>query len=154
PTASRVSVTIVAASSDTFRRRSSTRWAIRRSGATSAATFRGWILRPPLRQRPLRGPPRRRASLWPRQASGAPTAGRGARRGGGAAPGGGEQGSVAGWDTPAQRARCARLLSYGSHTVTSAPPPSRLARLSRPPCASTISRQSVSPRPVPAGLVE
>ncbi len=37
--------------------------------------------------------------------------------------------------------------AHGSHRVTSAPPPARFARLSRPPCASTISRQA----PVSAG---
>ena len=45
-------------------------------------------------------------------------------------------------------------VAAGSHNVMAAPPPSRFARLRRPPCASTISRHSVRPSPVPEGLVE
>ncbi len=53
-----------------------------------------------------------------------------------------------------KRPNARTLGSSGSHTVTSAPPPGRFARLRRPPWASTISRHSVRPRPVPVGLVE
>ncbi len=42
----------------------------------------------------------------------------------------------------------------GSCIATHNPPPSRLCIDSRPPCASTISRVSASPRPVPLRLVE
>ena len=42
----------------------------------------------------------------------------------------------------------------GNQTLTSAPPPGRLVMLSRPPCASTISRHKVRPRPVPVCFVE
>ena len=52
------------------------------------------------------------------------------------------------------RTRAGTSKAHGSQTLTSAPPPARFARLSRPPCASTISRHSVSPRPVPVGFVE
>ncbi len=44
--------------------------------------------------------------------------------------------------------------SPGNHRSTTTPPPSRLAMPMRPPWASTISRDSVSPRPVPERLVE
>ncbi len=44
----------------------------------------------------------------------------------------------------------------GIHRTTTAPVALsvRFARLRRPPCASTISRHSVSPRPVPVAFVE
>ena len=52
--------------------------------------------------------------------------------------------------------RGAGPFSYptGSTIRTSSPPPSRLASTRRPSCASTISRQSVRPSPVPSALVE
>src|SRR4028119_951876 len=42
---------------------------------------------------------------------------------------------------------------YGTQHVTTVPPPSRLCRRMRPPCASRISLQRARPRPEPAGLV-
>ncbi len=42
----------------------------------------------------------------------------------------------------------------GNTIATARPPPSRLPRLMRPPCASAISRASARPRPVPLRLVE
>src|SRR6185437_1459153 len=47
-----------------------------------------------------------------------------------------------------------RAQRAGNQIVATAPRPTRFARLRRPPCASTISRQSVSPSPVPVGFVE
>jgi len=42
----------------------------------------------------------------------------------------------------------------GMLSATLSPPPSRLARVRRPPWASTISRASARPSPVPLRLVE
>ena len=42
----------------------------------------------------------------------------------------------------------------GSITATHSPPSLRFCSDNRPPCASTISRQSARPRPVPLRLVE
>src|SRR6185295_3032685 len=42
----------------------------------------------------------------------------------------------------------------GNQIRTTTPPPSRLPTSSVPPCASTISRHSVSPSPVPFAFVE
>lgn len=45
-------------------------------------------------------------------------------------------------------------VALGNVMRTIKPPSSRLRRLSRPPCASTISRDSARPKPVPLRLVE
>jgi hypothetical protein len=55
---------------------------------------------------------------------------------------------------PDQACTPSAAAGHGSHSDTRAPPPSRLARLMRPLCASMISRHRVSPSPPPPGLVE
>ena len=46
------------------------------------------------------------------------------------------------------------VYAAGIQQVTTVPPPSRPRRVSRPPCASTISLQIARPSPVPDGFVE
>ena len=61
----------------------------------------------------------------------------------------------AAYQRPCRRSNGASLRRRAvSHTGHAAPRPRLIARLRRPPCASTISRHSVSPRPVPVALVE
>jgi len=58
----------------------------------------------------------------------------------------------------AQNSACRVFLEsrsqFGNCIVTISPPTLLFARLMRPPCASTISRHSGKPRPLPVFLVE
>jgi hypothetical protein len=55
---------------------------------------------------------------------------------------------------PARAVTKAQRFSLGSISVTTRPPSGRLVSWIRPPCASTISRASAKPSPVPACFVE
>ena len=54
----------------------------------------------------------------------------------------------------AEERQYTQAVSAGKATSTARPPLGRFARLSRPPCASTISRHKGRPKPVPVCFVE